>query len=380
MEPGRGTVEGVGMNWTNRRVFVTGHTGFKGGWLSLWLQQKGAELCGLSLEPPTPVNLFQDAGVASGMRSLIGDIRDNGLLRKTLAEHRPEIVFHLAAQPLVRASYQDPLGTYATNVMGTANLLDAVRHTDSVRAVIVVTTDKCYENREWVWPYRESDRLGGFDPYSNSKACAEMVVSAYRNSFFNPEDYARHGVAVASVRAGNVIGGGDWAEDRLVPDIVRAFIDGRSVRIRNPRAIRPWQHVLEPLRGYIQVAESLYDAGVGYGEAWNFGPEQSDAQPVEWIVKELAAIWGQGAHWELEGTPQPHEAQNLQLDWSKAAGRLGWRPQLRLKEALALTAAWYLAKLENKDMRLGTCDQIQHYEDCLQLVAITTSQNSEVQA
>lgn len=380
MEPGRGAVEGVGMNWTNRRVFLTGHTGFKGGWLSLWLQQKGAELCGLSLEPPTPVNLFQDAGVASGMCSLIGDIRDGDLLRKTLAEHRPEIVFHLAAQPLVRASYQDPLGTYATNVMGTANLLDAVRHTDSVRAVIVVTTDKCYENREWVWPYRESDRLGGFDPYSNSKACAEMVVSAYRNSFFKPEDYPRHGVAVASVRAGNVIGGGDWAEDRLVPDIIRAFMGKQSVRIRNPRAIRPWQHVLEPLRGYIKVAESLYGTGVGSGEAWNFGPEQSDAQPVEWIVKELAATWGQGARWELEHTPQPHEAQNLQLDWSKAAGRLGWRPHLRLKQALAMTAEWYHAKLENMDMRPFTCDQIRHYEDCLQSEANTNSQDSEVRA
>jgi len=289
-------------------------------------------------------------------------------------------VFHLAAQPLVRASYQDPLGTYATNVMGTANVLDAVRHTDSVRAVIVVTTDKCYENREWQWPYRETDRLGGFDPYSNSKACAEMVVSAYRNSFFKPEEYSRHGVAVASVRAGNVIGGGDWAEDRLVPDIIRAFMDARSVKIRNPQAIRPWQHVLEPLRGYLAVAESLCETGVETGEAWNFGPEQSDARPVEWIVRELAAVWGEGAHWELDAAPQPHEAQNLKLDWSKAAARLAWRPELRLKTALTLTSAWYQAKLNKQDMHAFTCNQIRQYEEGLRPEPDTGSQDTEVHA
>src|SRR5271157_2901498 len=265
------------MNWNGRRVLLTGHTGFKGGWLCLWLQQMGTELCGIALEPPKTLSLFQDAGVERGMRSVIGDIRDIDLLKRTFAEHRPEMVFHLAAQPLVLSSYEDPLYTYSTNVMGTANVLEAARHTDSLRAVVVVTTDKCYENREWEWPYRETDRLGGYDPYSNSKACAELVVSAYRNSFFNPADYSRHGVAVASVRAGNVIGGGDWAEGRLVPDIIRAFIDERPVRIRNPHAIRPWQHVLEPLRGYIAVADSLWEAGLKSGEAWNFGPAQSDA-------------------------------------------------------------------------------------------------------
>lgn len=351
------------MNWGGKRVLLTGHTGFKGGWLSLWLQQKGANLCGIALEPPTRVNLFQDACIEHGMHSVIGDIRDANLLKQTFAEHRPEIVFHLAAQPLVRSSYEDPLGTYSTNVMGTANVLEAARQIDSLRAIVVVTTDKCYENREWEWPYREIDPLGGYDPYSNSKACAELVVSAYRNSFFNPEDYSRHRVAVASVRAGNVIGGGDWAEDRLVPDIMRAFMEERAVRIRNPHAIRPWQHVLEPLRGYLAVAESLCEKGAACGEAWNFGPEQSDAQPVEWIVRELAEAWGAGARWDLEEGAQPHEAQNLKLDCSKAAARLGWRPQLRLKQALAMTSSWYQARLQGQDMHAFTKSQIKNYDE-----------------
>ena len=349
------------MNWSGRRVLLTGHTGFKGSWLSLWLQKVGAELFGLALEPPTKVNLFQDACVERGMRSYIGDIRDSGLVGKIFAESRPEIVFHLAAQPLVRSSYEDPLSTYSTNVMGTANVLEAARKSDHLRAVIVITTDKCYENQEWEWPYRETDSLGGYDPYSNSKACAELVVSAYRNSFFNPSEYSRHGVAVATARAGNVIGGGDWAEDRLVPDIIRSFMNKRPVRIRHPYAIRPWQHVLEPLRGYIGVAEMLCDKGTAGGEAWNFGPEQRDARPVEWIANELTALWGEGAQWELEESPQPHEAKSLKLDWSKAASRLGWWPDLRLKEALAMTTAWYKAKLQGQDMRSFTESQIQRY-------------------
>ncbi len=340
---------------------LTGHTGFKGGWLSLWLQLQGAELCGFSLEPPTSVNLYEDAQIAQGMRSVIGDIRDGEKLRSSLAEFRPEIVFHLAAQPLVRTSYADPVGTYASNVMGTVNLLESVRCTDSVRAVVIITTDKCYENREWEWAYREIDRLGGYDPYSNSKACAELVVSAYRNSFFHPHAYQNHGVALASVRAGNVIGGGDWAEARLVPDIMRAFGSGESVVIRNPSAIRPWQHVLEPLRGYLTVAESLYEDGSKQGEAWNFGPDPSDAQPVEWVLRELADLWGEGAKWEIDRSPQVHEAQNLKLDCSKAAVRLGWRPQLRLREALSMTVDWYRAKLRGAEMRAFTCEQIRNY-------------------
>jgi len=371
------------MNWKGRRVLVTGHTGFKGSWLSLWLQQKGADLCGIALSPPTEVNLFQDADVERGMRSEIADIRDVPLVERVFHEHQPEIVFHLAAQPLVRHSYADPIATYSTNVIGTASVLDAARKTGSVRAVIVVTTDKCYENREWEWPYRESDRLGGFDPYSSSKACAELVVSAYRNSFFNPADYQRHGVAIASVRAGNVIGGGDWAVDRLVPDIIRAFVEERPVRIRNPRAVRPWQHVLEPLRGYIQVAEALCESGIECGEAWNFGPVQSDAQPVEWIVRELAESWGEGAKWELEDAVQPHEAHTLKLDWSKAHSRLGWQPVLKLREALAMTAEWYKLRSVSREMHEITVEQILSYEGrCGQMLAASSlnSKSGGVQA
>jgi CDP-glucose 4,6-dehydratase len=373
-------VEGVVMDWNGKRVLVTGHTGFKGGWLSLWLQQRGAELAGFSLAPPTSANLFEDAHVCVGMRSVIGDIRDLDLLKQTFAEHRPEIVFHLAAQPLVRSSYVDPIGTYTTNVIGTANILEAARGTDSLRAIVIVTTDKCYENREWEWPYRETDRLGGYDPYSNSKACAELVVAGYRNSFFNPAEYSRHGVAIASVRAGNVVGGGDWAEDRLVPDIIRSFMEHRPVRLRNPRAIRPWQHVLEPLRGYLAVAQSLFEDGAASGEAWNFGPEHSDAQPVEWIVRKLAESWGEDARWELEETQQPHEAQTLKLDWSKAQSRLGWRPSLQLEDALMMTAEWYKAKLQGQDMRMFTSAQIKHYEEHCPSINKIKAKSSGVQA
>ncbi|WP_420240117.1 CDP-glucose 4,6-dehydratase (plasmid) [Telmatobacter bradus] len=355
-------MEGVGMTWKNKRVLLTGHTGFKGSWLSLWLQKMGAEVCGLALEPPTAVNLYMDAQVEKNMRSVLGDIRDADLVSRTVQDFRPEVVFHLAAQPLVRASYDDPLGTYATNVMGTAHVLNAVRKTGKPCAIVVITTDKCYENREWEWAYRETDRLGGYDPYSNSKACAELVVSAYRNSFFHPAEYQKHGIALASVRAGNVIGGGDWADNRLIPDIIRAYEEGRSVRIRNPHAIRPWQHVLEPLRGYIAVAEHLLEFGSAYGEAWNFGPEQSDAQPVEWIVRELAELWGNGAKWELEGGIQPHEAQNLKLDYSKALYRMGWKPALSLKDALKMTADWYWAKGKGQEMHSFTIAQISQYE------------------
>jgi len=348
------------MNWAGKRVLLTGHTGFKGSWLALWLQRMGAELCGIGLGP-TEVSLFEDAAVGLGMRSEIGDIRDVELLKRIFAEHRPEIVFHLAAQALVRTSYEDPIGTYTTNVVGTANVLEAARSAASVRAIVVVTTDKCYENREWELPYREADRLGGYDPYSNSKACAELVVSAFRDSFFNPATYRLHGVAIATVRAGNVIGGGDWAQDRLVPDAIRAFMAGRSVTIRNPLAIRPWQHVLEPLRGYLTIAELLFEDGPAFGEAWNFGPEQHDARPVEWIVNEVARLWGNGARWELATGDQPHEGQTLRLDCSKAADRLGWHSQLRIKDSLAMTVAWYQAKLQGFDMREFTHAQIGQY-------------------
>lgn len=351
------------MNWSGKRVLLTGHTGFKGSWLALWLQAMGAELCGLALQPATTPNLFEDAQVGRGMRSVIGDIRDAVLVRRIMEEHRPEVVFHLAAQPLVRASYEDPLGTYAVNVMGTAHVLDAVRLTGNVRAVVTITTDKCYENREWVWPYREEDRLGGYDPYSNSKACAELVTEAYRNSFFPSAHYDRHGVTLATVRAGNVIGGGDWADDRLIPDMMRAFVAGHPVLIRNPGAIRPWQHVLEPLRGYLAVAEALLEHGPAFGEAWNFGPDQSDARPVEWIVRELVEMWGEGAGWKLDHADHPHEAQMLKLDCSKAAARLGWRPRLHLRDALALTADWYRARKNGQSMSAFTAAQIDSYRE-----------------
>jgi CDP-glucose 4,6-dehydratase len=355
-------MESLAMNWTGKRVLLTGHTGFKGSWLSLWLQQRGADLCGIALEPAEERSMFEDAKIGCGMRSVIGDTRDLELLKKTFTEHRPEIVFHMAAQPLVRKSYEDPLGTYSTNVMGTVNVLEAVRKSEGVLAIVVVTSDKCYENRAWEWPYRETDRLGGYDPYSNSKACAELVVSAYRNSFFNPAEHNRHGIAIATVRAGNVIGGGDWSKDRLIPDIMRALIEQRSVSIRNPRAVRPWQHVLEPLRGYLTVAESLYDAGTSSGEAWNFGPDQSDALPVEWLVNQLIMLWGSSVRWEPDKGGQPHEAQSLTLECSKAANRLGWRPSLHLKDSLAMTAAWYRAILQGSDMHAFTLAQIQQYE------------------
>ena len=340
---------------------MTGHTGFKGSWLSLWLQQLGAEVCGFALDPPTEPSLFEVASVARGMQSVIGNICDPQKLQQAMQSFGPEIVLHLAAQSIVRRSYEDPVGTYATNVVGTANVLEAVRACASVRAVVIITTDKCYENKEWIWAYRENDRLGGHDPYSNSKACAELVVSSYRNSFFSPEHYPEHAVALASARAGNVIGGGDWAQDRLIPDIMRAFVRHEVTQIRNPHAVRPWQHVLEPLRGYLLLAEQLYQHGVPFAEAWNFGPEYSDARSVQWIVEKLAAAWGPTARWEVDATQHPHEAQMLKLDWSKAAHRLDWQPALHLEETLQLTGDWYRAWNSRTEMRSFTCSQIEQY-------------------
>lgn len=352
--------------WHGCRVLLTGHTGFKGGWLSLWLQQLGAEVCGVALDPSSDPNLFTEAAISCGSRSEIADIRDLTRLKAIFKEHKPEVVFHLAAQPLVRDSYEDPVGTYTTNVIGTVNVLEAVRACDSVRAVVVITTDKCYENKEWVWPYRETDRLGGYDPYSSSKACAELVVGTYRNSFFSPADYARHRVAIASARAGNVIGGGDWSKARLVPDIMRAFAGKQPVVIRNPRAVRPWQHVLEPLYGYLKLAQRLVNDGVEYGNAWNFGPDESDAKPVDWIVRRLADEWGTDAQWQIDNRSQPHEAQRLKLDCSKAAYSLNWRPTLTLQEALRLTADWYRRRSNGEDPRSVTLEQIEHFTQLLQ--------------
>jgi CDP-glucose 4,6-dehydratase len=347
--------------WRDKKVFLTGHTGFKGSWLCLWLQQLGAQVTGYALQPPTDPSLFEVANVAQGMTSIIGDIRDGEALAKAMRDAAPDIVIHMAAQPLVRYSYVNPVETYSTNVMGTVHLLEAVRQTPSVRAVVNVTSDKCYDNKEWVWGYRENEPMGGFDPYSNSKGCAELVASAYRNSFFNPAKYNEHKVALASVRAGNVIGGGDWAADRLIPDILRAISDGKPVVIRSPHAIRPWQHVLEPLSGYLLLAEKLYTQGVDYAEGWNFGPNDEDAKPVQWIVERLTEQWGDGASWQLDGGDHPHEAHYLKLDCSKARMRIDWQPRWQLARTLEMIVAWQRAWLAKEDMRSFTLKQIKQY-------------------
>lgn len=353
-------MEGVEVNpdfWRGKRVFLTGHTGFKGGWLSLWMQSMGAEVHGYALTPPDGTNLFTTAEVGKGMASSeIADIRDAGRLRQAMQAARPEIVFHLAAQPLVRYSYTQPVETYAVNVMGTVHLLEAVRAISGVKAVVNVTTDKCYENREWVWGYRENEAMGGFDPYSSSKGCAELVTAAYRRSFLEPA-----GIALASARAGNVIGGGDWAEDRLIPDFLRAMDAGVTLKIRSPQSTRPWQHVLEPLSGYLVLAERLYTEGLQFAEAWNFGPGDEDARPVRWIVERLAELQ-QDVKWQCDETLQPHEAHYLKLDSSKAKSRLDWQARWRLQAALQKTMEWHQAWRNGEDMHALTLSQIAQYQ------------------
>lgn len=343
--------------WRGKRIFLTGHSGFKGGWLSLWLQSMGAEVHGYALNPPTEINLFTVAEVGRGMASsVIADIREADKLSQAMRLAKPEIVFHLAAQPLVRYSYVQPAETYAVNVMGTVNVLEAVRQTPSVRAVVNVTTDKCYENREWVWGYRENEAMGGFDPYSSSKGCAELVASAYRRSFLEPA-----GIALASARAGNVIGGGDWAADRLIPDFLRAMDAGKILEIRSPQSTRPWQHALEPLAGYLLLAERLYTDGMSFAEGWNFGPSDEDAQSVRWIVERLAEI-RKDVKWQCDERPQPHEANYLKLDSSKAHNQLGWHPHWRLWDALKKTMEWHEAWRKEEDMRSVTLAQIAAYQ------------------
>lgn len=344
--------------WRGRRVLLTGHTGFKGSWLSLWLQQMGALVHGLALAPDTTPALFTEARVGEGMSSQIGDIRELAVVRSAFEQARPEVVLHLAAQPLVRASYADPVGTYATNVMGTVHVLEAARATPGVRAIVNVTTDKCYENREWLWGYREDEPLGGHDPYSSSKGCAELVSSAYRRSFLQAQ-----GVQLATARAGNVIGGGDWAADRLVPDLLRAFEAGQPAEIRNPAALRPWQHVLEPLSGYLLLAQRLHAEGATMAEAWNFGPRDDDHRPVRWIVDRLAAHWGPDARWQRDEGTHVHEAGLLKLDISKAVSTLGWRPCWTLDEALQRIAHWHRQWRAGDEARVLCLAQIQAYVD-----------------
>jgi CDP-glucose 4,6-dehydratase len=343
--------------WSGKRVFVTGHTGFKGSWLSLWLQTLGAQVVGYSLAPPTQPAMFELARVADGMESVAGDVRDVDHLRRAMRQQEPEVVFHLAAQPIVRESYRKPVETFATNVMGTVHLLEAVRHVKSVRAVVCVTSDKCYDNKEWLWGYREYEPMGGVDPYSSSKGCAELVTSAYRHSFFRDVD----GVAVATARAGNVIGGGDWAADRLVPDVLRSVAAGEPVVIRNPRAIRPWQHVLDPLNGYLTLAEHLYADGSEYAESWNFGPPASHARSVKWVLEHLLSLCDAPGAWQQDERTQPYEDRHLTLDSSKASVRLRWRAHLELRTALAWVVEWTRALQEGSDMREVTDAQIRRF-------------------
>lgn len=348
--------------WKGRSVFITGHTGFKGSWLSLWLQDAGARVTGYALDPPTTPSLFQAAHVADGMHSIRGDVRDLERLRTALADAQPDVILHLAAQSVVRASYDDPVETYGTNVMGTVNLFEAVRGSGRPAAVVNVTSDKCYENLEQDRGYREEDRLGGHDPYSSSKACAELVTSAFRDSFFAVPQSGASRVRLASVRAGNVIGGGDWTRDQLLPDTVRSFTAGKKVRLRNPDAVRPWQFVLEPLRGYLMVAEQLLHSDTGAGRAWNFGPDDRDCLSVRQVVERFAEGWGNAPGWEQDPGFHPHETRLLKLDSTLARERLGWSPRLPLAEGLGWTAQWYREAARGADARSLTLEQIHRYE------------------
>jgi CDP-glucose 4,6-dehydratase len=345
--------------WKGKKVFLTGHTGFKGGWLALWLTDMGADVYGYALAPPTSPSFFDVCNLAARLKAnTFADLRDADALSNAMQAAQPDIVLHLAAQPLVRYSYVAPVETYAVNVMGTVNMLEAVRKTPSVKVVLNITTDKCYENREWVWPYRENEAMGGYDPYSSSKACSELVTSAYRQSFL-----AAAGIHLASARAGNVIGGGDWAADRLIPDFLRAMDKEQAIVIRSPNAVRPWQHVLEPLSGYLMLAEKLYGEGHLFAEGWNFGPDESDARPVQWIVEKLCSQVP-GSSWKCDLAPQPHEANLLRLDSSKAKAKLGWHPRWRLDTALENTLAWHQAWVRGDTMSDVSLAQIHAYELC----------------
>lgn len=361
-----GAVENLAVSWNfwrGKRVLITGHTGFKGGWLALWLNALGAEVFGYALPPATEPSLFETARLGTaGISHRLGDIRDLPEVRSAVAACRPDVLFHLAAQSLVRWSYAEPIETYATNVLGTAHVLEAVRRESSVRAVIIATSDKCYENRERDEGYKESEPMGGRDPYSSSKGCAELVTAAYRSSYFEPSRYSEHGVAVASVRAGNVIGGGDWSADRLIPDVFRAAVAECPVRIRSPGAVRPWQHVLEPLSGYLLLAERLWSDGARFAQGWNFGPADRDARPVGDVMDRIVRLWGGGLRWETDAGSHPHEAALLRLDSTKARGQLGWRPRLDLEQALAWTVDWYKACLDGGDMSEFTAIQIAGYQ------------------
>lgn len=345
--------------WKGKRVLITGHTGFKGGWLTIWLNARGAAVTGYSLQPKEEPNLFKLARVEDDITSVIGDIRDLEHLGRVIAEHKPEIIFHMAAQALVRYSYANPIETYSTNVMGTVNVLEAVRRSGCVRVLVNITSDKCYENKERLTGYREDEPMGGWDPYSSSKGCAELVTSAYMRSYFSDDN---NRISAATTRAGNVIGGGDWSMDRLIPDLIRSIMDGRPTVIRNPGAVRPWQHVLEPLCGYMVVAERLWEDSNDFSGGWNFGPNDDDARPVSWIADKLTEMWGDGSSWVMDNAQHPHEANYLKLDCSKAKSMLKWAPKTELCTALEWIVEWYRDFKNGRDMRRVTEEQILRYD------------------
>jgi CDP-glucose 4,6-dehydratase len=347
--------------WKNKKILLTGHTGFKGSWLSLWLQNMGADLIGFSNSIPTTPSLFELANVKDGMTSLVGDVCDLQQLNDTIKEFKPEIVVHMAAQSLVLKSYQNPLETYSTNIMGVVNILEAIRMAGNIRVCIIVTSDKCYENKGLERGYNEDDPMGGYDPYSSSKGCAELVTNSFRNSFFNASKFNEPKTAIASVRAGNVIGGGDWASDRLIPDIMNGALQNKTIRIRNPDSVRPWQFVLEPLYGYLMLIEKLWNDAPLYSGGWNFGPDNDDVKPVSWIVDTISQLWGKNISWELDHQNSQHEAKSLLLNCTKAKTKLGWKPKTDIKLALQLVIDWY-KKLENKaNIREFTEQQIKYY-------------------
>ena len=347
--------------YEGKKVFLTGHTGFKGAWLSILLRRLGAIVYGYSLEPCTSPNLFELANLGSLVESFIGDVRDGNRVTSLLQEIEPEIIFHLAAQPLVRESYNDPKETFEVNVMGLVNLFEAIRVTPSAQVGLIITSDKCYQNKEWTWGYREDEPMGGYDPYSCSKGCAELITASYRNSFFNPEDISRHNTIIASARAGNVIGGGDWSKDRLIPDFIKSVMKGEDLTIRSPRAIRPWQHVLEPLSGYLLLAGLMYTEGVVYGDAWNFGPLEESAKTVEWMAGKLCELWGENAGFNVSNAAQPHEATYLKLDSSKAKTYLGWRPRWTVEKSLEATVAFAKEYRAGKNLFEVCNQQIEDY-------------------
>jgi CDP-glucose 4,6-dehydratase len=347
--------------YKNKKVFITGNTGFKGSWLCLVLNHLGAKVYGYALPPPTSPSLFEIAGIRKSIEHVEADVRDFNSINEAIKRVKPDIILHLAAQPLVRDSYKIPVETYSINVMGTVNLLEAARNTPGIRAIVNITTDKVYENKEWIWGYRENEPFGGYDPYSNSKACSELVTSAFRSSYFNPQKYNEHHVGLASARAGNVIGGGDWANDRLIPDFIKAIMDNKVIEIRNPNAIRPWQHVLEPLSGYLILAKKLYENGNEFAEGWNFGPKDEDAIPVELLTSKIAKLWGENASYSVVGGQHLHEAGFLKLDCSKSKARLGWIQKWNIDKALEKTIEWFKGYKNNEDMNVISLKQIKEY-------------------